>query len=88
MNKKERILISHTTRTQLIEESYRALKKYEERYRMSSQEVADRMDKDAIPATLEIIQWHHTFIVLTSLLEQTSTDGIPGKTASLSTNAA
>ena len=88
MNKKERILISHTTRTQLIEESYRALKKYEERYRMSSQEVADRMDKDEIPATLEIIQWHHTFIVLTSLLEQTSTDGIPGKTASLSTNAA
>ena len=86
--KKERILISHTTRTQLIEESRRALKDYEERYRMSSQEMADRMDKDEFPATLEVIQWHHTFIVLASLLEQTPTDGIPRKTMSLSTNAA
>ena len=90
--KKERIPVSYTTRAQLIEDSYRTLKEYEERYRMSSQEMAALMDKDefpaTLPATLEVIQWRHTFLVLTSLLKQTPTAGIPRKTVSSSTRAA
>ena len=60
---------------------------YERRHKMSSEEMANLMDNNAIPATMEFIKWYHTYDVLRLFFAQTPTTGTPGTTTNMSTNA-
>ena len=88
MNKeKKSIPVRYTTRAAMMEERRCQLREYERRHKMSSEEMANRMDNNAIPATMEFIKWHHTYDVLRLFFAKTPTTGTPGTTANMSANA-
>ena len=57
---------------------------YERRRKMPSEEMANRMDNNAIPAAMEFIKWRHTYDVLKFFFAKTPMTGTLGTTANMS----
>ena len=73
-------------------EEYRAdlkrnIRDYETRYKMTSEEMLDLLDKGEIPETIEIIEWKFDLLDLGGLEEATLTAGTPGTVTAPSTNS-
>lgn len=73
-----RIPIRRIPRDQMIEEKRSVVEGYEREHGMSSDEMADRVDRDSIVPTVEVMKWYQAYDVLKSLLETTPTTGTPG----------
>ena len=88
MNKeKKSIPVRYATRAEMMEERRCQLREYERRHKMSSEEMVNLMDNNAIPATMEFIKWYHTYDVLRFFFAKPPTTGTPGTTTNMSTNA-
>ena len=84
--KKQRIPVKVEPREQFIEEKRRIVADYEKRYQMTSAEMADFVDRDAIIPTIEVLQWYRAYDGLKFFLETTPTAGTPGTTTGTFTN--
>ena len=73
-----RIPVRRMSRQEMIEEKRRIVKGYERQYDMSSEDMTDRVDRDSIVPTIEVMTWYQTYDVLQSLLKMTHTDGTRG----------
>ena len=78
--KVERIPVRIAPRKQFIAEKRRIVEDYEQRYGMSSAEMAELVDNNAIVHTIEMIKWYHAYDGLKFFLETTPTTGTPGTT--------
>ena len=58
-------------RAVLIAEKERQLREYEQIYELSSEKMADLVDRDAIVPSIEVIKWYHIYDGLQFLLETT-----------------
>ena len=85
--KKQRIPVRIEPREQFIEEKRRIVTEYEKRYEMTSEEMADLVDRDAIIPTIEVIKWYRAYDGLKFFLETTPTAGTPGTITGTFTNA-
>ena len=70
-----------------ITEKRAIVEKYEQRYKMSSEEMASKIDNDEIVPTIEMIKWYHAYNGLKFFLEMTPTTGTPGTTTETFTAA-
>ena len=70
-----RIPVREIPRDQLVAEKRRMIAEYEERYEMSSAEMAALVDSDAIVPDIEVIKWYHAYNGLNFLLSTTPTTG-------------
>ena len=86
-NKQQRIPVRAESREKFIEEKRRVVDEYEKRYDMTSEEMADLVDRDAIVPTAEVIQWYRAYAGLKFFLETTPTAGTPGTTTGTFTSA-
>ena len=57
---------------------------YERRRKTSSEERANRMDNNAIPAAMKFIKWRHTYDVLKFFFAKPPMTGTLGTTANMS----
>ena len=71
-----------------IAEKRRVLQEYEQRYELSSAEMVDLVDRDAIVPDIEVIKWYQTYDALQFLLAMTPTTGTHGTTTRPFTTAA
>ena len=71
----------------LIAEKRAIVKECEQRYQMSSEEMAALVDNDAIVPTIEVMTWYQAYDVLQFLIETTPTTGTPGTTTETFTTA-
>ena len=76
----ERIPVRVAPREVFIAEKRRIVAEYEQRYKMSSEEMASKIDNDEIMPTIEMIKWYHAYDGLKFYLETTPTTGTPGTT--------
>ena len=83
----ERIPVRVAPREQFIAEKRRIVEEYEQRYEMSSEEMAALVDNDAIVPTIEVMTWYQAYDVLQYLIETTPTTGIRGITTETFTTA-
>ena len=74
-------------REQFIAEKRAVVEEYEQRYEMSSAEMAALVDNDAIVPTIEVMTWYQAYDVLQFLIETTHTTGTPGTTTETFTTA-
>lgn len=70
---KQRIPVRTESRETFIEEKLRIVEEYEKRYEMTSEEMADLVDRDATIPTIEVIQWYRAYDVLQFFLETAGT---------------
>ena len=77
---KQKLQVRVIPREQMIEERQAELRKYEQRYEMSSEKMAALVELDAMNQTGEVIRWYQTYYAVKSLLETTPTTGTPGTT--------
>ena len=70
-----------------IAEKRAIIAEYEQRYEMSSEEMAALVDNDAIVPTIEVMTWYQAYDVLQFLIETTPTTGTPGTTTETFTTA-
>ncbi len=75
--KKQRIPVKIEPREQFIEEKRRIVADYEKRYQMTSAEMADLVDRNAIIPTIEVLQWYRAYDGLKFFLETTPTIATP-----------
>ena len=71
----------------MLAEAESDLRKYEQRYEMSSEKMATLLEADAIRPTAEVIKWYSTFQGAKLLRGTTRTTGTLGTTIGLSTKA-
>ena len=83
----ERIPVRVAPREQFIAEKRRIVEEYERRYGMSSAEMAELVDNDAIVPTIEVMTWYQAYDGLLFFLETTPTTGTPGTTTETFTTA-
>ena len=83
----ERIPVRVAPREQFIAEKRRIVAECEERYGMSSAEMAELVDNDAVVPTIEVMTWYQAYDVLQYLIETTPTTGTPGTTTETFTTA-
>lgn len=76
----ERIPVRVAPREVFIAEKRAIVAECEQRYGMSSEEMAALVDNDAIVPTIEMMTWYQAYDVLQFLIETTPTTGIPGTT--------
>ena len=70
-----------------IAEKRAIVEECEQRYKMSSEEMASKIDNDEIVPTIEMIKWYHAYDGLKFYLETTPTTGTPGTTTETFTTA-
>ena len=75
------------SREAFIAEKRAIVAEYEQRYEMSSEEMAALVDNDAIVPTMEVMTWYQAYDVLQFLIETTPTTGTPGTTTETFTTA-
>ena len=85
--KLERTPVRVAPREVFIAEKRRIVAECEQRYGMSSDEMAALVDNDAIVPTIELMTWYQAYDVLQFLLEMTPTTGTPGTTTGTFTTA-
>ena len=83
----ERIPVRVAPREVFIAEKRRIVKEYEQRYAMSSAEMAALVDNDAIVPTIEMMTWYQAYDALKFYLEMTPMTGTPGTTTGTFTTA-
>ena len=83
----ERIPVRVAPREVFIAEKRAIVAEYEQRYAMSSEEMAALVDNDAIVPTIEMMTWYQAYDVLQFLIETTPTTGTLGTTTGTFTTA-
>ncbi len=83
----ERIPVRVAPREEFIAEKQAIVEEYEQRYEMSSSEMAALVDNDAIVPTIEVMTWYQAYDVLKFLIETTPTTGTPGTNTETFTTA-
>ena len=83
----ERIPVRVAPREVFIAEKRAIVEEYEQRYEMSSEEMAALVDNDAIVPTIEVMKWYHAYDGLKFFLETTPTTGTRGITTETFTTA-
>ena len=83
----QRIPVHVAPREQFIAEKRAIVADYEQRYEMSSAEMAAKIDNDSIVPTMEVLTWHLAYDGLKFFLATTPTTGTPGTTTETFTTA-
>ena len=82
-----KIPVRYMSRAEMIEEKRRIVEEYEQSYDMSSAELADLVDRDAIDPTIEVMTWYQAYDVLQFLIATTPTTGTRGTIIETSTSS-